>query len=115
MRDVLAKSELVAYCGLFCGACKRYINEKCEGCHDNIKATWCKVRACCIEKKISCCADCDEFKDARRCNKFNNMVSRLFGVIFRSDRPACIGCIKSIGLEAYATRMAESKLQTIKR
>jgi hypothetical protein len=115
MREILADKELVAYCGLFCGACRRYLGEKCAGCHENTKAGWCKVRGCCLEKKIASCADCGEFKDPRQCKKFDNAFSRLFGIIFRSDRPACIDCIKSIGIGAYASKMAESRLQSIKR
>ena len=41
------------------------------------------------------------YEDARRCRKFNNLVSRLFAVVFRSDRPACIARIKAVGREAY--------------
>jgi hypothetical protein len=115
MREVLAEPELVAYCGLYCGACKAYLKEKCAGCHDKADATWCKVRACCIGKNVSTCASCDEFKDPRRCKKFNNAVSKLFGMLFGSDRPACIDCIQETGLEAFAHRMAEARLHSIKR
>ncbi|HCE42526.1 MAG TPA: hypothetical protein DET40_03140 [Lentisphaeria bacterium] len=115
MREVLFDVDQVAYCGLYCGACAKYLNEKCNGCHTNEKATWCKVRSCCIEKKLASCAGCDEFKDPRQCSKFNNIFSKLFGLVFGSDRPACIECIRDIGSEAYARKMAALKLHAIKR
>jgi len=115
MREIKADVELVAYCGLFCGACKKYLSEKCPGCHGNEKASWCTVRSCCMEMKIASCAECSEFPDPRGCKKFNNFFSKLFGLIFRSDRAACIACIRKDGLEAYAARMAEAKLQTLRR
>jgi hypothetical protein len=51
----------------------------------------------------------------RECKKFNNFISKLFGVILRSDRPACISRIKEIGYEQYAAEMATSRRQSIKR
>jgi hypothetical protein len=46
---------------------------------------------------------------------FNNWISKLFGVIFRSDRAACVRQIRGIGLEAHAADMAGKKRQTIKK
>ncbi|HOW28502.1 MAG TPA: DUF3795 domain-containing protein [Elusimicrobiota bacterium] len=115
MREVTADPESVAYCGLYCGACKAFLIEKCPGCHKNEKASWCKIRICCIEKKIPSCAACDEFQNPVDCKKFNNIISRIFGFIFRSDRAACIAQIKSIGLDGHANAMAAQKLHSIKR
>lgn len=39
----------VAYCGLYCGACKSHRKGKCPGCRENSKATWCEIRKCCQE------------------------------------------------------------------
>lgn len=115
MREITANPDLVACCGLYCGACSRYLKKKCDGCRENAKATWCKVRSCCLTKEIATCADCDEFNDPKQCKKFHNAISRLFGLIFRSDRPACIACIRHEGREAYATHMAARKLPSLKR
>ena len=52
------KAELVARCGLYCGACGSYLKGRCPGCRENVKATWCKVRACCGEHSYASCADC---------------------------------------------------------
>lgn len=115
MSEIKVNAELVAYCGLYCGACKSYLDEKCKGCRENSKATWCKVRSCCMEKQIKSCAECVEFNDPRACKKFNNFMSKIFGLIFRSDRAACIAQIKQLGLERHAKDMANMGTQTIKR
>lgn len=115
MREIIPDSKLVAYCGLYCGACKRYLQEKCKGCHENIKASWCKVRSCCMNNQYSSCAECKEFPDLRDCKMFNNFISRAFALIFRSDRAACINQIKEIGIQGHAEKMAELKLQSLKR
>jgi len=115
MANLEANAELVAHCGLYCGACKAYLDEKCKGCHENTKATWCKVRTCCAQKFIKTCAECAEFPDPKACKNFNNFMSRVFALVFKSDRAACITQIKQLGLEGHAAAMAEMGSQTIKR
>ncbi len=107
--------NLVAYCGLYCGACKMYLKEKCPGCRLNEKASWCKARSCCIEHEYASCADCNDFADPMLCKDFNNFMSKFFGFIFRSDREACISQIKELGLDGHAINMAETGRQTIKK
>ncbi len=114
MSDIEVNPELVAYCGLYCGACKSHLNGKCAGCHENSKATWCTVRSCCMEKRIGSCAECTEFADPNACKKYNNFMSKLFGVVFRSDRAACIAQIKQLDLAGHAKVMAENKAHTLK-
>ena len=115
MKPVIADANLVAYCGLYCGACGAYRRGRCPGCHDNHKATWCKVRTCCLEGDYSSCAQCQTISDPRDCRKFNNIVSKLFGLIFRSNRQACIMQIRERGLQAHADLMASCQMQTIRR
>ena len=115
MREIISDSKFVAYCGLYCGACRAYLKERCPGCHDNQKATWCKVRKCCMENHFISCAHCKQFSDPNDCRQFNNFISKMFGLIFRSDRAACIQQIRKIGIKAHADKMAEKKLQTVKR
>jgi hypothetical protein len=115
MKPVVADVNLTAYCGLYCGACGSCRRERCPGCHENKKAGWCKVRACCIENGYSSCADCTIVADPRDCRKFNNFISRIFGLIFSSDRRACIIQIREIGLQGHAERMAASGLPSIRR
>ena len=115
MQGIKVDAELVAYCGLYCGACRSCLAGKCNGCHENSKATWCKVRSCCMERQIKSCAECAEFPEPRACRKYNNFMSRLFGQLFKSDRAACIAQIKQLGLDGHARTMAEMRTQTIKR
>jgi hypothetical protein len=107
MREVVEDVELVAYCGLYCGACGAYLKERCPGCHENKKATWCKVRIC--------CADCEEFPQVSDCRKYNNLIAKLFGLVFRSNRAACISQITELGMEGHAAKMAGKKKPSIRR
>jgi hypothetical protein len=115
MKDIISDHQLVAYCGLYCGACKRYLNDKCPGCHDNEKASWCKIRSCCSENQYQSCADCSEYSNPNDCKKFNNFMSKIFGFIFQSNRAACIQKIKELEITSYAEYMAKQGLQSIKR
>jgi hypothetical protein len=115
MKPILVDPQLVARCGLYCGACGAYRRGRCPGCHDNHKATWCGVRKCCEENQCASCADCKTFTDPADCKKFNNFIAKLFGWIFRSDRRACILQIRKIGRQGHAVAMAATGRQSIKR
>jgi hypothetical protein len=115
MKPIVADVDLAAYCGLYCGACGAYRRERCPGCHENKKATWCKVRACCIENGYSTCAECRIVADPHDCKKFNNFISKLFGLIFSSDRRACILQIREVGLQGHVDRMADLQSHSIRR
>lgn len=115
MKDIVSDPNLVAYCGLYCGACMAYQKERCPGCHENAKASWCKVRSCCRDGGLSSCAECGEFSEPKDCKKFNNLISKIFGLIFRSDRAASIRQIREIGIEGHADDMAGKRRHTIKK
>ncbi len=115
MKEIVPDPQMVAYCGLYCGACKRYLNEKCSGCHDNVKASWCKIRSCNLENGYASCTECTEFQSPNDCRKFNNFISKIFGFVFKSDRAACIKQIKNIGITAHAEKMSELKMQSLKK
>jgi len=115
MEEMASNIELVAYCGLYCGACGAYRKKRCPGCHENRKASWCAVRTCCMTSGYSSCAECREFDTPQECRKYNNFISKLFGFVFRSDRAACITQIKKIGIQGHADTMAKEKKQTIKK
>jgi len=107
MQAITVDPNLVAYCGLYCGACPRYLKDRCPGCHDNHKATWCKIRSCCIEHGYATCASCTDHEDPRDCRKFHNVFATVIGFLLRSDRRACVMQIKERGLEGHAAAMAE--------
>jgi hypothetical protein len=115
MKEIRSNPDLVAHCGLYCGACKSYLRERCPGCHENQKATWCKVRLCCMDNGYLSCTDCKEFASPMECKMFNNFMSKIFGFIFRSDRSACIEQIRKIGIQAHADDMTKQGRQSIRR
>ena len=114
MKEIAVDPKLGAYCGIYCGACPSWRRDRCPGCHENEKASWCKVRSCCIENEYASCADCTQFEEPRQCKKFHNFFSKVFGFILRSDRRACICQIKEVGLEGHAQAMAELGRPSIK-
>lgn len=115
MPELKVDPGLVARCGLYCGACGSYQKGRCPGCHDNTKATWCKVRHCCDERSFATCADCQEHSDPNHCRHFNNFFSKVMAVFFNSNRQACILKIRELGVDDYAAFMAERGLQRLPR
>ena len=105
--------QQIAACGLYCGACKKFLNGKCPGCKENEKASWCKIRKCCQEKGFHTCAECD--KDVKECKIHNNFVGKIFAFLFNSDRAACIRYIRENGEDAFAEKMAKDQQMTMKR
>jgi hypothetical protein len=64
--------NLVAPCGLYCGECTAFLNEKCGGCRSNQGLSkeyqkYCKIYACSRDKKFRTCVECGEFP----CKFFN--------------------------------------------
>lgn len=114
-KPIIADKTLIAFCGLYCGACPRYLNEKCLGCIKNERAGWCQIRICCLKNNYLSCADCKDFADVNTCKKFNNFFSKLFAFIFRSNRKKCIERIKTAGLDTFAQEMAALKTHSLKR
>lgn len=107
--------QLISKCGLYCGNCRSYKKAKCPGCLTNEKATWCKIRTCCLSNGYGSCADCKEFSDPMLCHKFNNFISKVFSLLFKSDRATAISMIRKDGQANFATYMVTHNLQSIKR
>jgi hypothetical protein len=115
MKEIVADRNLIAFCGLYCGACGKYLAEKCPGCAGNEKASWCGIRKCNIEHSWKSCAECASFSDVDECKKFNNFMSKLFALIFRSNRKGCIERIKAVGREQFAVEMCAFRKPSISR
>lgn len=115
MPGLVPDPNLVAHCGLYCGACRKHLAGKCPGCRLNEKATWCTVRSCCREHQYGSCADCTQCHDPNQCGKFNNFIAKLFGLVFNSNRRACIEQIRELGPEGHAARMAAAKRHSLPR
>ena len=113
MKEITINPQQIAACGLYCGACKKFLNGKCPGCKENGKASWCKIRKCCQEKGFHTCAECD--KDVKECKIHNNFVGKIFAFLFNSDRAACIRYIRENGEDAFAEKMAKDQQMTMKR
>jgi hypothetical protein len=110
-----SNGQIISYCGLYCSNCRSYKKGKCPGCQGNAKATWCKIRSCCMEKGYKSCAECAEFSNPMDCKKFNNFVSRIFALVFRSDRAASIEMIKKQGYDNYTKFCADNKIMVIRK
>ena len=55
-------STSVGKCGIFCGACRLYIIEKCKGCLDvDLERVACSVYKCAEKKKVDSCGKCHDF------------------------------------------------------
>jgi len=108
------KEKLVSFCGLYCGNCNKFKKGKCVGCADNTKATWCKIRTCCLENSFKSCAECSD-PGIQLCKKFNNPIGILFGVIFNSDRAAGLQLVKDEGYNGFVHFMIESGKMTLPR
>ncbi len=55
-------------CGAYCGSCRVWKQRACKGCkagyetgeRDIMKAK-CKIKVCCIKRKLQSCADCSDY------------------------------------------------------
>ena len=110
-----ADRKLIAACGLYCGACGKFLKGKCPGCAQTQKAGWCKVRTCCGEHGYTSCAECTEFADPRRCSRFVNFIAKIVGVVLNSDRAQCIARLRAVGPEQFAREMADCRRQALPR
>ena len=113
MKEITVDTKKIAACGLYCGACKKNRMGKCPGCHENEKASWCKIRKCCMEKGFHTCAECE--MDVKDCRLHNNLIGKFFAFVFRSDRPACIRYIRENGEQAFAEEMTKRGEQTMRK
>ena len=116
MREIKINKDLVSYCWLYCGACDKYLNKKCDGCK-KLKKTpiWCTIRDCCIKKGYLNCAECQDFDDIRDCKKYNGFIMRSLGNLCGSDRFSATKLIQVEGIEGFARYMAKNKMKRINR
>ena len=54
-----------------------------------------------MDKHITTCADCDEFEDLAKRKKLNNFISKIFKLIFKTDRLGNLRGIRKNGLEQF--------------
>ena len=93
---------IVACCGLVCTGCGAYKKNKCSGCFE--ERPWnkaCKVEKCVQDNFYTTCADCTEFENLNDCKKLNNIISKFFGLINKTNRLDNLRIIKNIGLDEF--------------
>jgi len=96
------KEFVLAYCGLVCSQCGMYLKQKCQGCHsDKPMSLNCKVKPCAMDRGYGSCSECEDFENLKDCKKLNNMISKIFGLIFRSDRIGNLNRIRKVGLDEF--------------
>ena len=88
---------------------------RCPCCALNRKAGWCKVRTCCNDHAYASCAAYAEHADPGPCPTFDNVIARLFGLVFNSNRRACVFELKQRGPQGYAACMADQGRQSLPR
>jgi hypothetical protein len=52
--------ELAPPCGMYCGSCKFYLAEKCEGCK-RMRKEICPIWKCAEECGVRFCGECEHF------------------------------------------------------
>ncbi len=97
-----SSGKIVAYCGLVCSECGAFKKLKCQGCHsDRPMFKNCPVKKCAVSRSYCTCAECGDFEDLKGCRKLNNLVSRIMGFVFRTNRIGNLRRIREIGLERF--------------
>ena len=111
-KEIEVSRELIARCGLYCGACRKLLVGKCPGCRKNQKASWCKIRSCSASQGYHTCAECP--MNVKQCKTYSNLIGKIFGLLFNSDRAACIDRIRMVGGDEFARDMAAKRQQSLK-
>ena len=69
----------IGCCGAYCGTCTALKEKACKGCKvgyetgdRDISKAKCKMKVCCICKKLQSCADCSEYNTCSVLNDFYN-------------------------------------------
>ena len=117
--DTSTQTDLLSYCGFYCGACPKYTKGDCQGCKGEspkcaVGFKACKVRPCCIEKKLSTCAECDKYGSVKDCKIYNPFLIRFGQFITRSSRRKGIEMIQEKGESEFAKYMIDKNWVTIK-
>ena len=112
-------TDLVSYCGFYCGACQTFIKGKCEGCKGDrpkcaVGYKACMVRPCWIENEYNSCADCKKYNSVKDCKLYNPLMIRFGQFITRTNRRKGIEMIKEKGEVEFASFMSDKNWVTIK-
>ena len=111
-KQINKDENLIAYCGLYCGACPSYASGKCDGCRGNsaksaVVYKACQVKPCCEENEFFTCADCTIYASVKECKKYNPLLLKIASRIECSDRSRAIEMIKTKGRAEFLEFMTE--------
>ena len=96
-------SDVIGYCGVFCGGCPAFHVGTCHGCRSEIVkqkriSKWkCRKRLCCLENKYYSCGDCPDLKG---CKIRKPLIKRYF-TKYNIDLDQNAQNISSLGPEAW--------------
>ena len=94
MKEQEISLGVIACCGLYCSNCRKFKQAKCPGCLKYEKATWCRIRSCCMEKNIADCSQCEDFIFPKDCEKYTNFISRTIEFFTSTDKSLCIDYLR---------------------
>jgi len=101
----MQNKKIIAHCGLICDDCWLYRKNKCGGCvSGSSRNRKCEIRKCNKEHGYTTCADCREFKNLEECKKLNNLISKFFSFIFKTNRIAKLTQIQKTSLEKLKSK-----------
>ena len=105
-----SENIVIAHCGLVCSDCGAFRKGKCTGCYgEKPMFRNCPVKKCCLAGQRATCAECAEFPDLRQCRKLNNLISKLFGLVFRTNRIANLLRLRAVGPVEFRAEAAASR------
>lgn len=114
-QDIIFDENLVTMCGLYCGACPRFLKNKCKGCREKDHfPSYCDIKPCAIEHNIDTCAQCPEYSDVRLCKTFNPFLIKVGEFITGTSRARGIDMIRTSGKTAFAQYMVDNRFVSIK-
>ena len=111
-KEINKDENLIAHCGLYCGACPSFKSGKCEGCRGTsskcaVLYKQCKVRPCCAGNGFFTCADCTIYASTKECKKYNPLLLKIASWVESSDRSKAIEMIKTKGRAEFLAFMTD--------
>ena len=118
-KEMNRDENLIAHCGIYCGACPTFSSGKCIGCRGNspksaVMFKKCKVKPCCADNGFFTCADCTIYASTKECKKYNPLLLKFASWIESSDRSKSIEMIQTKGTTEFLAYMKEKNWVIIK-
>jgi hypothetical protein len=119
MDNIQIDTNLISYCGFYCGSCPKFSKGQCLGCKgDSPKCAVgykvCNVRPCCVENNFKSCADCNKYDSVKVCKLYNPFMIKFGQFITQTNRRKGIEMIKEKGEIEFVKFMKDKNWVTIK-